>query len=108
MVTLGYSVTDTFEAGAAGPNAALRVRIPLWDRSNELKSAQARAAWQRAEDATRTAFLADLQSLCEQAAEVRALDTRRAFYRDRHAHRQEQVDQGLTEADAPWTETGAA
>lgn len=44
VVTLGYSVTDTFESGAAGPNAALRVRIPLWDRSNELKTAQARAA----------------------------------------------------------------
>jgi len=108
VVTLGYSVTDTFESGAAGPNAALRVRIPLWDRSNALKSAQARAAWRRAEDATRTAFLADLQSLCELAGEVRTLDTRRAFHRDRLAYRQEQVDQGLAEADALWAETEAA
>lgn len=108
VVTLGYSVTDTFESGAAGPNAAIRVRIPLWDRSNELKTAQARAAWQRAEDAARTAFLADLQSLCELAGEVRALDTRRAFHRDRLAYRQEQVDQGLAEADALWAETEAA
>ncbi len=108
VVTLGYSVSDTFESGAAGPNAALRVRIPLWDRSNELKTAHARAAWQRAEDATRTAFLADLQSLCEQAGEVRALDTRRAFHRDRLAYRQEQVDAGLAEADALWAETEAA
>ncbi|MCU0834293.1 MAG: hypothetical protein MUC77_07640 [Chromatiaceae bacterium] len=108
MVTLGYSVTDTFVSGAPGPNAAIRVRIPLWDPRNDLKSAQARAAWRRAEDATRTALLTDLQSLCEQTGEVHALDPRRALHRDRLAYRQEQVDQSLAEADALWAETEAA
>jgi hypothetical protein len=85
--------------GGSGHNAAIHVRIPLWDRSNDLKTAQARASWQRAEDSVRTAFLADVQSLCEQAAQVKALDTLRAFQRDRLTYRQEQVDQGLADPD---------
>jgi len=68
----------------------------------------ARASWQHAEDTVRTAFLADLQSLCEQAAQVKALDTQRAFQRDRLTYRQEQVDQGLAEPDTLWGETEAA
>jgi len=94
--------------GGSGPNAAIHVRIPLWDRSNDLKNAQARASWQRAEDSVRTAFLADIQSLCEQAAQVKALDILRAFHRDRLTYRQEQVDQELADPDALWTETEAA
>ncbi len=43
-ITIGYSITDTFESGAAGPNAALRVRIPLWDRSTELKTSERKQA----------------------------------------------------------------
>jgi hypothetical protein len=97
VLTLGDSITDTFESGAAGPNAALRVRIPLWDRSTELESAQASTAWRRGEDRVRTAFLADVQALCERAAQVQALDTRRAFHRDRLTYHQGQVDQGLGE-----------
>jgi len=108
VVTVGYSVTDTFEAGAAGPNAALRVRIPLWDRTNDLKTAEARATWKRAEDGVRVAFLADIQALCEQSAQVQALDTLRAFHRDRLTYRQEQVDQGLAEPDTLWAEAEAA
>jgi hypothetical protein len=68
----------------------------------------ARASWQHAEDTVRTAFLADLQSLCEQAAQVESLDILRAFQRDRLTYRQEQVDQGLAEPDVLWTETEAA
>jgi hypothetical protein len=83
VVTVGYFAANTFQRGGSGPNAASDVRIPLWDRSNDLKTAQARASWQRAEDSVRTAFLADIQSLCEQAAQVKALDTLRAFHRDR-------------------------
>jgi hypothetical protein len=37
VVTVGYSITDRFESGAAGLNSALRVRIPLWDLSTELE-----------------------------------------------------------------------
>ncbi|MGE5154691.1 MAG: hypothetical protein ACM3ST_11825 [Bdellovibrio bacteriovorus] len=33
-LTLGYSITDTFESGAAGPNAVVRVTIPLFDRTS--------------------------------------------------------------------------
>jgi hypothetical protein len=84
------------------------VRIPLWDRSTEVESAQARAAWKRQEDDIRIAILADIQTLGEQAAQVRALDTLRAFHRDRLTYRQEQVEQGLAEPDTLWADTEAA
>lgn len=38
-LSLGYSVTDTFESGEAGPNAAVRVVIPLFDRTSRQKAA---------------------------------------------------------------------
>jgi hypothetical protein len=77
-------------------------------QSSQLKTAQARASWKRAEDTVRIAFLADIQALCEHAAQVQALDTLRAFHRDRLTYRQEQVDQGLAEPDTLRTETEAA
>lgn len=106
-VTIGYSVTDTFESGAAGPNAALRVRIPLWDRSTELQNSQSKAAWLAKEDAARSSLLADIQALCEQAHHVTALNTLRKFARDRLAYRQERVDQGIDLADTLWSEAEA-
>jgi hypothetical protein len=107
-VSIGYPVTDALQSGEAGPNAALRARIPLWDRSNDLKNAQARGTWKRAEDSVRRAFLEDIQALCEQAAQVRALDTLRGFHRDILTDCREPVDQGLAEPDTLWVETKAA
>ena len=100
-VALGYSVTDTFESGEAGPNAAFRVRIPLWDRSTRLKVSERKAAWLAKEDASRAALLADIQVLCEQAHQVRALDTLRKFARDRLTYRRQlRVSTGAGKASA--------
>ncbi|WP_043754229.1 hypothetical protein, partial [Imhoffiella purpurea] len=63
-ITVGYSITDTLESGDAGPNAALRVKIPLWDRSTQLQAAKDRASATAKEDATRAALLGDVQALC--------------------------------------------
>jgi hypothetical protein len=106
-VTVGFSDIDTLESGAAGPNAALRVRIPLWDRSTLLKVSERKAAWLAKEAATRAALLAVIQSLCEQAHQVRALNTLRKFARDRLTYRQERVDQGIDVADSLWAEAEA-
>jgi hypothetical protein len=106
-LSLGYSITDTFESGEAGPNAALRVTIPLFDRTSRQRAAERHAAAVARQDATTAAFLADVQTLCELAGQVKALDTLRAFTRDRLRYRQERVDQGLDPADTLWREAEA-
>lgn len=103
-VTVGYSITETLETGAAGPNARINVRIPLWDRSTKLQQAKDAAAIATQLDALRAAFIGDLQALCQQAHEVRALTRRRDFTRDRMAYRQERVDQGIDAANDLWPE----
>ena len=106
-LTVGYSITETFESGEAGPNAAVRLRIPLWDRSTQLQAAKDKAAAVAKEDATRAALIADIQALCAHAHQVRALATARQFNRDRLTYRQERVDQGIDPADALWSEAEA-
>ena len=104
-LSLGYATNTTFEAGEAGGSAAIRVRIPLFDRAHELKVAQARTAWRHAEDTLLQTLLTDLQKLCAQAAKVRELDTLRQFYLDRLKYRQERVAEGLDEAPVLWAES---
>lgn len=103
-VTVGYSITETFETGDAGPNARINVRIPLWDRGNKLQQAKDAAALAASVDALRSAFINDMQALCQQAHEVRALIRRREFTEDRMAYRQERVDQGIDAANDLWSE----
>ena len=108
-ITVGYSITETFESGAAGPNAQLRVRIPLWDRSTKLQSAKDHAATRDQPPGAdaEAALIADIQALCEQAHQVRALERRRDFTQDRLSYRQERVDQGIDPADSLWSEAEA-
>jgi len=106
-ISIGYSITETLETGAAGPNARLNVRIPLFDRSAKLQQAKDAAAIVASADSLRTALIADLQALCEQAHQVRALQRRLAFTRDRLTYRQERVDQGIDPADSLWSEAEA-
>lgn len=106
-VTVGYSITETLDTGAAGPNARLNVRIPLFDRSAKLQQAKDTAALTASGDSLRTALIGDLQALCEQAHQARALARRLAFARDRLTYRQERVDQGLDPADSLWTDAEA-
>lgn len=103
-VTTGYSVTDTFESGEAGPNAALSVKVPLFDRSHKLKVSTARRLLVREVNAVRNDFLGDLEQVCSQAARVADIGVLRHFYRDRLKYRQQRVDEGLDEADVLWKE----
>ena len=104
VLSVGYDTNTTFETGEAGARAAVRVEIPLWDRSTNLDKAKARAALVGKEDRERVALLGDIQTLCELSAQVLALETLRAFSRDRLGYRQERVNQGLDPADRLWGE----
>ena len=104
-VTTGFSVTDTFESGEAGPNAAFRVKIPLFDRAHQLNVTRARTELNRVVTTITKEFLTELEMVCAQATELQELDTMRHFYRDRLKYRQERVDEGLDDADVLWKET---
>lgn len=103
-LTLSWTEQGTDYGGPGGANAAIRVSIPLFDRSSELRIAKAKVAAQRADDTIRAAFLADVARLRESAAKVRELETLRALQRDRLEYKRRQVDEGLAEADTLWTE----
>jgi hypothetical protein len=107
VLNLGYDTNTTFETGEAGARAAVRVEIPLWDRGSDLAKAEAAVALASQQDSTRVSLLADIQSLCELASQVDALNILRELTRDRLAYRQERVDQGLESADALWREAEA-
>lgn len=103
-LSLGYDTNTSFESGDAGARAALRVEIPLWDRTSQVEKAKARAALIGKEDSLRVSLLGDIQTLCELSSQVKALDTLRAFTRDRLDYRQERVNQGLDPAETLWRE----
>ena len=104
-VTTGFSVNDTFESGEAGPNAALRVKIPLFGRAHQLKISRARTELNRAVTTITREFLTGFEKVCAQATKSQELDTMRHFYHDRLKYRQQRVDEGLDEADVLWKET---
>ena len=104
-VTTGFSVTDTFESGEAGPNAAFRVKIPLFDRAHQLNVSRARTELNRTVTTITKEFLTELEKVCAQAVQLQELDTMRHYYRDRLKYRQQRVDEGLDEADSLWQET---
>lgn len=103
-VSLSWTEQGTEFGGEGGPNAEVRLNIPLFDRKQELERAKARAGF--TEDRTRilAAFLADVKSLGKQAGAIDAARHMRALYRDRLAYRKQQVDEGLEEADVLWSE----
>jgi len=101
-VTLSWTQRGTEFGGAGGPNAGIRLRIPLFDRTHELKSANARSAWQNSRDRVLRRFLAEVEALVALAAEAREADTMRAFHKDRLEYRKKQVAEGLAEADSLW------
>ena len=101
-LSLSWTEQGTEYGGKGGPNAGIRVRIPLFDRSHDLKVAQARTALQQQRDTVLRQFLADVQELNAKAADMRELDTMRRFYRDRLEYRKKQVADGLAEPDTLW------
>ena len=102
-VLLSYAIEPT-NTEAQGANTLLRVSIPLFDHKRALATAKQQNAVTKTTQQIREAFLADLQTLCTQAANVQALDTQRAFYRDRLQYQQKRVDEGLDEAVSLWSQ----
>ncbi len=104
---LGWTERGTEYGGAAGPNAGISVRIPLFDRSPELKLAQAQAETARQRDAVLTAFLVDVRMLKELAGKVTEADDLRRLHRDRAAYWKQAVKEGRAEQDKLWPEAEA-
>lgn len=105
--TLGWTERGTEYGGAAGRNAGVSLRIPLFDRTNELKLAQAQAEAARNRDAVLTSFLADVRMLKELAGKVAEADDLRRLHRDRVEYWRQAVEQGRAEQDRLWPEAEA-
>ena len=101
-ITLGWTQRGTAEGGAAGPNAGIRVSIPLFDRSHELRSAEARSGWMLSRDGVLTGFLASVAELEAISFELHEAERMRAFRRDRLEYQQRQVEEGIAEPDTLW------
>lgn len=105
--TVGWTERGTEYGGAAGPNAGISVRIPLFDRTNELKLAHAQADAVRQRDAVLTAFLADVRMLKELMGKVAEADDLRRLNRDRAEYWKQAVKEGRAEQDKLWPEAEA-
>lgn len=103
-VAVGWTERGTEYGGAAGPNAGFSVRIPLFDRTNELKLAQAQAQVAQTRDAVLTAFLADVRMLKELTGKVAEADDLRRLHRDRAEYWKQAVKEGRAEQDKLWPE----
>jgi hypothetical protein len=102
-ISVGWTQRGTAEGGAAGPNAGIRVTIPLFDRSHELRSATARSAWAAERSAVTTAFMVAVGELETLSAAAQEAEIMRDFYRDQLAYRQRQVEEGISEPDTLWS-----
>jgi hypothetical protein len=107
VLTIGYDSNETYETGAAGARAAVNVQIPLFDNQARVAKAKEHAAFTAQQDATATAFIGDIQTLCELASQRAGFETMRSLTRDRLEYRQERVNQGLDPADRLWQEAEA-
>ena len=105
--TLGWTERGTEYGGSAGANAGVNLRIPLFDRTNDLRLAQAQAEAARQRDAVLTAFLADVRMLKELAGKVAEADDLRRLHRDRAEYWKQAVKQGRAEQDKLWPEAEA-
>ncbi|MCE0732466.1 hypothetical protein LWH48_06570 [Halomonas sp. G15] len=101
-ITLGWTERGTAEGGAAGANAGIRVTIPLFDRSHELRTAEARSTWMASRDGVLTGFLASVAELEAVMLELHEAQRMRAFRRDRLEYQQRQVEEGIAEPDSLW------
>lgn len=106
-VGAGWTLNGTDYGGSSGPNAGLRVSVPLFDPSSGLEKAKARSAMAKAMDSRSQALLAELEKLCGQAAELSALNETRRLYRDRLRWRQQRVDEGYNKPQSLWEDTEA-
>lgn len=107
-LTLGNPIVSSDNITAAGPSVGVQVEIPLFDRSGELKLAQARSAFQEQQDSLLADFLNRMEKICSLNNQVQELGTMQRFYRDQLRYRQEQVKKGLEEEDIVWKATEKA
>ncbi len=107
-LTFGYPVGGTDSVTATTPNVGIQVEIPLFDRASELRVVKARSVFQQRQDGVLSDFLGELEKFCSKRDQVLELDSARNFYRDRLRYRQEQVKEGIEEADVLWKETEKA
>ncbi len=107
-LTFGNPVVSSDNITATGPSIGMQVEIPLFDRSDELKLAQAHSAFQEQQDSLLANFLNRIEKFCSLHNQVRELGTMQRFYRDQLRYRQEQVKKGLEEEDIVWKATEKA
>lgn len=87
-----------------GHRAGVTVSIPLAGSDHDAKRARARREWETAQDAMRTAFLAEVTELRMAKEQVEAARERRDYWRDRLEYQQESVEAGVREPDELWTQ----
>jgi hypothetical protein len=104
-LSLGYPLYGASETEEVGPTVGIQVEIPLFDRSDDMRSAKARTDYHNRQDAILNGFMNEMERLCTQAEQAQQLDSMRRFYHDRLAYRQEQVKEGLEEATVLWSES---
>jgi hypothetical protein len=107
-VTLGHPVVSSDSVTGTSPSIGLQVEIPLFDRSHELKLAEARSTYHEKRDAVLSDFLGRIEKLCSMHEQVQELNTMLSFYRDLLEYRKEQVKDGLEEMDVIWRATEKA
>ncbi len=105
-VRIGYAAKTT-QTDAAGANASLQIKIPLFSDRHRLTVRKARTAYMKTQDAVLSKLYADIERLCTQAATVHHLDDMRQFYRDRLKYRQHRVKEGVEDPSALWAEAEA-
>lgn len=101
-ITQGWTERGTAEGGAAGANAGTRMTIPLFDRSHELRTAEARSTWVLSRDGVLTGFLDSVSELEALMLEIHEAQRMREFQRDRLVYQQRQVEEGIAEPDTLW------
>lgn len=104
-VRLGYQAQGTREQ-AAGLDAGISVKIPLFDRKQEIDAARARYQLRQAQQELRGEFINAVGKLVELAGALPAAAETCAFTRDRLDYVRQAVDEGREEADALWPVAG--
>jgi Outer membrane efflux protein len=103
-INLGWTERGTEYGGVAGANAGVSVRIPIFDRTHELKLAEAQLRAAQTRDTVLAAFLADVRAVKEVAAKASELDDLRHLCRDRTEFWKQAVKEGRAEQEKLWPE----
>jgi len=103
-VRVGYALEST-DTDAAGPNASIQVKIPLFSGKKKRLIAKARTAWMKSQDSVRSAFLSDLDQLCAKLTTAKEMKTMVAFYRERMEYTIEKDKAGERVPEDVWDST---